>query len=321
MELTTPAPLTSSSLFELTALAYDTNRSTGFEVNASMNATTSGYSDFDMFLINNIYYFELFLYMLYSLIFVLGICGNTIVIYVLISSICVDRKYQFIQNNQTVAHLIATAIPKTQYKPPASPQPPPASRIGKMSIGEADCGSFVLDNGGENSMIAPLPVIAKIKPPQYTQKEARHSIVARSSSFLRKIVREKLTVTNLYLLNLAVCDFLYVLSIPICVCTIYFSRWQFNLAFCKIYFTQIYLCQCSIVFLLVVLSIDRYLSVKYPHKVTQFRSDKVARVTICASWILSFFVILPITIFSEMHYQTSEEDPTANKVPTCLIHW
>lgn len=112
---------------------------------------------------------------------------------------------------------------------------------------------------------------------------------------------------------------------------------------------QIYLCQCSIVFLLVVLSIDRYLSVKYPHKVNQFRSDSRARIVILATWLLSFLVISPIPFYTTLSTDESNVDlysttptpapsslsistanpsspitttqPAASHVPTCLINW
>jgi hypothetical protein len=312
MEQTTP-PVIYQSFIDL---FFDRNGNSSLQMTtpASLIDPNANYTQLDMFFINNNQLVTVVLYILYSLIFILGICGNTIVIYVLISSICVDRRYQFIQNNQTVAHLIATAIPnrQAQFKP-ASPL---VTSTRKSLINGDDLEASVIIDNGDASMISP-PAVARIKTPQQApHRDRQNSLRTRSASIFKKIVREKLTVTNLYLLNLALCDFLYVLSIPILLCTIYFNRWMFNRAVCKIYFTQIYLCQCSIVFILVVLSIDRYLSVKYPHKVTHFRNDKIARVTICASWLLSFFVISPITIFTELQYS---EDPTF--VATCVIHW
>jgi hypothetical protein len=266
-----------------------------------INSTAETYSALDLFLINNINYFEILLYVLYTLVFVLGVFGNMLVIYVLMSSMYIDRRYT-IQNNPAVAHLIATSMASRQVQ--------------RKYSNELD--GLVTGAGGENEVDnAPAPVIAVIR--RVPGKEPTQSLMSRSSLFFKKMVREKLSVTNLYLLNLAICDFLYVLSIPILLCTIYFSRWQFNKVFCKVYFAQIYLCQCSIVFILVVLSVDRFLSVKFPHRVAQFRSGRAARITICGSWFLSFLVILPIPIYSELHFQPTENVNITT--PTCLIHW
>ena len=122
---------------------------------------------------------------------------------------------------------------------------------------------------------------------------------------IRRFLKEKLSVTNFYLLNLAISDFFYILSIPFLLLTMLEGKWVFNKFWCKIYFSIIYFCQFLTVLILVILSIDRYLSVKYALKITNFRSDFKARTVIGVSWVLALFYILPIIYVTQLHEETS----------------
>lgn len=122
-------------------------------------------------------------------------------------------------------------------------------------------------------------------------------------------------MTNFYLFNLAFVDFLYLTTIPFVLCTVFMKSWIFGIYLCKFFFSVCYLCQCSSVFILVVLSIDRYLSVKYPHKVSSFRSTEAARIVIMVTWFLSFLVVTPITIYTKIR------DDLGNQSPACVIDW
>lgn len=136
----------------------------------------------------------------------------------------------------------------------------------------------------------------------------------RIGTFFRRLAKEKLTVTNFYLLNLAISDFFYSLFIPVVLVTMWKNEWLFGALFCKIYLSLAYLCQCSSVFILVVLSIDRYLSVKYPLKVNSFRTDELARGVMLVSWFLSLVFITPVYLYAEMR----EGD---NGSHACIMHW
>lgn len=126
-------------------------------------------------------------------------------------------------------------------------------------------------------------------------------------------------MTNFYLLNLAISDFLYSLFIPVLLITMTKGKWLFGSLFCKLYFSLVYLCQCSSVFILVVLSVDRYLSVKYPHKVSAFRTDEVARCVMLVSWFLSLVFITPVFLYTTI--RTDESDGSNSTSRACLIYW
>ena len=61
----------------------------------------------------------------------------------------------------------------------------------------------------------------------------------------------------------------------------------------------IYAIQSTSAFILVVLSVDRYLSVMYPHKVTSFRNTEVARIVISVVWFLTFVLVTPVIIYTK----------------------
>jgi hypothetical protein len=246
----------------------------------SMNDSELEFGALNLFISDNIQYFNYTLFTIYFSIFLLGIIGNSIVIYVLVSSICVDRSY-YSRKNQQHTQISQNGISRVN-----SFRGPTHNNISKKNS---------LNNNGL-------------------------SFPGQSSSFFRRVLKEKLSVTNLYLLNLALGDFMYIVFIPVLVCTIFYERWIFGSAFCKIYFSLAYLCQSSNVFILVVLSVDRFISVKYPHKVSKFRSDRLARIIISISWMLSFLVILPVIIYADSHSMPDSNNGLSN-ISSCTLQW
>ncbi|CAF0729349.1 unnamed protein product [Brachionus calyciflorus] len=233
-----------------------------------MNLSHINETAFDLFIRNNLQYFHLISYILYTLIFLFGILGNSVVIYVLMSSIFVNRN----QKNRALILKEHTTI-------------------------------INAPNNVNNSFKYPLDAPRKSINLEHNK--------FKLSNLISRFLKEKLTVTNFYLLNLAITDFFYVLFIPILLCTMVKRKWLFGSFFCKFYFSMVYLCQCSSVFILVVLSIDRFLSVKYPLKTSTFRSDQIARIVILMSWLLSFLFIIPVILQSEYQIQDS----------SCQLHW
>lgn len=302
---------------------YNSNKSPDlYTINATIAsvidfaaANANNLTKFDLFLQKNIHYIEISLYLLYTFIFVFGILGNSVVIYVLISSICMNRNFYYL--NQ---HLFNTNVKKND--PPEADSPLMRQNSARSTRNE---GSFKKKQptNRTNSVFSD-----KLKPRQSKLNDIEAEIensayqlnysfsMSQKKSFgykfgktVRKFLKGKLTVTNFYLLNLAISDFIYILFIPFLLCTMLYERWLFGSVLCKIYFTFAYLCQCSTVYILVVLSVDRYLSVKYPLKVASFRSDKKARVIIFSIWMLSVLYVIPITLVTKIQNST------------CIIVW
>lgn len=108
------------------------------------------------------------------------------------------------------------------------------------------------------------------------------------------------TVTNMYILNLAVADELYILGIPFLGTQSVLSYWLYGDFLCKVYMTADAMSQFTSIFCLTAMSIDRYLAVVHPIRSAKWRRPKVAKVFNCLVWVLSFLVVLPIAIYSEL---------------------
>ncbi|KAG5279078.1 hypothetical protein AALO_G00105840 [Alosa alosa] len=108
------------------------------------------------------------------------------------------------------------------------------------------------------------------------------------------------TVTNIYIFNLAVADELYILGLPFLTTQNVLSYWPFGSFLCRVVMTADSLNQFTSIFCLTVMSIDRYLAVVHPIRSTRWRRPRVARVVSAAVWAVSFVVVLPVVVFSDV---------------------
>ncbi len=108
------------------------------------------------------------------------------------------------------------------------------------------------------------------------------------------------TVTNIYILNLAVADELYILGLPFLTTQNVLSYWPFGSFLCRVVMTADSLNQFTSIFCLTVMSIDRYLAVVHPIRSTRWRRPRVAKAVSAAVWAFSFIVVLPVVIFSDV---------------------
>ncbi|KAG9328479.1 hypothetical protein JZ751_013567 [Albula glossodonta] len=119
------------------------------------------------------------------------------------------------------------------------------------------------------------------------------------------------TVTNIYILNLAVADELYILGLPFLTTQNVLSYWPFGSFLCRVVMTADSINQFTSIFCLTVMSIDRYLAVVHPIKSTKWRRPRVAKFINATVWSLSFVVVLPVIIFSDVQDQFN----------TCNMNW
>ncbi|XP_051570428.1 somatostatin receptor type 2-like [Myxocyprinus asiaticus] len=106
------------------------------------------------------------------------------------------------------------------------------------------------------------------------------------------------TVTNIYILNLAVADVLFMLSLPFIAIQLALVHWPFGVALCRIVITVDSLNQFTSIFCLMVMSIDRYFAVVHPIKSTKLRKAHIAKTINLVVWVVSLLVNLPIVIYS-----------------------
>ncbi|XP_019744215.1 somatostatin receptor type 5-like isoform X2 [Hippocampus comes] len=119
------------------------------------------------------------------------------------------------------------------------------------------------------------------------------------------------TVTDMYIFNLAVADELYILGIPFIATNSVLYYWPYGDFFCKVCMTADAMSQFMSTFCLTVMSIDRYLAVVHPIRSATWRRPQVAKIFSGMLWVVSFLVVLPVTIFS--HVQEGFN--------TCNITW
>ncbi|XP_051529522.1 somatostatin receptor type 2-like [Myxocyprinus asiaticus] len=122
------------------------------------------------------------------------------------------------------------------------------------------------------------------------------------------------TVTNIYILNLAVADVLCMLSLPFIAIQLALLHWPFGAAICRVVLTVDSMNQFTSIFFLTVMSIDRYLAVVHPIKSTKWRKPCVAKAISLAMWGVSLLVNLPIMIFSGVNTKR-------NEARTCTMLW
>ena len=72
------------------------------------------------------------------------------------------------------------------------------------------------------------------------------------------------TVTNLYILNLAVADECFLIGIPFLIATSAVGYWPFGSLMCKAYYTSSAINQITSSIFLMVMSADRYMAVCHP---------------------------------------------------------
>lgn len=111
------------------------------------------------------------------------------------------------------------------------------------------------------------------------------------------------TVTNIYILNLAVADELYVIGLPFLTTQNALSYWPFGSFLCRVVMTADSMNQFTSIFCLTVMSIDRYLAVVHPIRSTRWRHPRVARAVSAAVWAASFVVVLPVVVFSDVQVE------------------
>lgn len=109
------------------------------------------------------------------------------------------------------------------------------------------------------------------------------------------------TVTNIYILNLAIADVLFMLGLPFLATQNAISYWPFGTFLCRLVMAFDGINQFTSIFCLTVMSLDRYLAVVHPIQSTKWRHPRVAKLVSVAVWTFSFVVVLPMIIFADVH--------------------
>ena len=95
------------------------------------------------------------------------------------------------------------------------------------------------------------------------------------------------TVTNTYILHLAMADECFLVGIPFLIATMALREWPFGTTLCKVYFTTTSINQITSSLFLMVLSADRYVAVCHPISSPRFRTGLIAKIVSLSAWLLS----------------------------------
>ncbi|XP_078572637.1 galanin receptor type 1-like [Branchiostoma floridae x Branchiostoma japonicum] len=105
------------------------------------------------------------------------------------------------------------------------------------------------------------------------------------------------TVTNVYVVNMAVTDFAYlVFSVPPAAIVFAASEWPLGEAMCKgMHYLGRVTLQASCL-TLTAMSIDRFCAIVLPFKTVNFRRTRVAIIISACIWISSFLISIPVAL-------------------------
>ncbi|XP_042345480.1 chemokine-like receptor 1 [Plectropomus leopardus] len=111
----------------------------------------------------------------------------------------------------------------------------------------------------------------------------------------------KKTVSTVWFLNLAVADILFIGFLPLSVTyTAMDFHWPFGRFMCKLHSTVSFLNMFASVYILVVISVDRCVSVVWPVWAQNHRSVRKASFVCLGVWILALILSTPYFIFRDI---------------------
>ncbi|NXW30760.1 GPR55 protein, partial [Phaetusa simplex] len=110
---------------------------------------------------------------------------------------------------------------------------------------------------------------------------------------------KKQTKTSVYMINLALADILLILSLPL---KLYYSTTKAPGLLCSfiesLYFVNMY----GSIFIIVCITVDRYICIKHPFEGRANQSPKWAILSCCFIWAVTWLYSSPMYIFQEKKY-------------------
>ncbi|KAJ2953055.1 hypothetical protein O0L34_g7446 [Tuta absoluta] len=108
------------------------------------------------------------------------------------------------------------------------------------------------------------------------------------------------TVTNMYIVNLAIADECFLIGIPFLIVTMSLRSWPFGAFMCKAYMISTGINQFTSSIFLCIMSADRYIAVCHPIAAPRLRTPLVSRVVSAAAWTASALVMTPIFMYTTL---------------------
>uniref|UniRef100_A0A1I8PBJ1 G-protein coupled receptors family 1 profile domain-containing protein n=1 Tax=Stomoxys calcitrans TaxID=35570 RepID=A0A1I8PBJ1_STOCA len=121
------------------------------------------------------------------------------------------------------------------------------------------------------------------------------------------------TVTNIYILNLAIADECFLIGIPFLLYTMHNGSWQFGEYACKAYMVSTSITQFTSSIFLLIMSADRYIAVCHPISSPRYRTPTVSKMVSGIAWLTSAMLMLPVMLFAST--------VTFGEHTSCNIKW
>lgn len=116
------------------------------------------------------------------------------------------------------------------------------------------------------------------------------------------------TVTNMFILNLAIADDLFTLVLPINIAEHLLHHWPFGELLCKVILSIDHYNIFSSIYFLTVMSIDRYLVVLATVRSRRlpYRTYRAAKIISACVWVLVILIVVPFTVFASVYVGPSD---------------
>lgn len=124
------------------------------------------------------------------------------------------------------------------------------------------------------------------------------------------------TVTNIYILNLAIADECFLIGLPFLLYTMNICSWHFGEYMCKFYMISTSITQFTSSIFLLIMAADRYIAVCHPIKSQKYRTINIAKLVSVLAWFVSAILMLPVVLFA----RSIQHDDDIN-VFSCNIDW
>ncbi|KAL2088398.1 hypothetical protein ACEWY4_015297 [Coilia grayii] len=116
-------------------------------------------------------------------------------------------------------------------------------------------------------------------------------------TILRHVKKRSHTVV--LILHLAVADLLVLITLPLWVYS-FVRSWIFGLATCKAVVYTVNACMYSSVFLITIMSVERFVAVRYPFASAGWRRKQALHKLLLAVWVAAFLFSIPVLPTQEL---------------------
>lgn len=128
------------------------------------------------------------------------------------------------------------------------------------------------------------------------------------------------TVNTRWYLSLAISDFLFCAFLPLNIAQMVMEEWIFGSFMCKFTSAAMFINMFSSIFLLVVISMDRCVSVMFPVWAQNHRTVRKASAVVVVAWLLAILMSIPSMIFRHVRVESDGKHTCFNNYTTRQAH-